>query len=101
MSDVKATWQGLVLARLNKHHRYPRSAMAQQRQGMPYIRFVIDREGRVLSATLERSSGFADLDREAVALPRRAQPIPKPPVDMRPGQATIELAVPVEFFLAR
>ncbi len=101
VSDVKPTWQGLVLARLNKHRRYPRSAMAQLQQGVPYIRFVMDREGRVLSATLERSSGFPDLDREAVALPRRAQPLPKPPVDMRPGQATIELVVPVEFFLAR
>ena len=50
-----------------------------------------------LTLQLERPSGFPDLDREAVALPKRAQPLPKPPDD-RPG-ATLELVVPVEFFL--
>ena len=99
--NAAETWEGKVLARLNQHRRYPRGAMAQRQQGVPYIRFVMDRDGRVLSATLERSSGFPDLDREAVALPSRAQPLPKPPADTRPGQATIELVVPVEFFLAR
>lgn len=97
--NAAETWEGKVLARLNQHRRYPRAAMAARQQGVPYIRFVIDREGKVLSATLERSSGFPDLDREAVALPRRAQPLPKPSADTRLGQATIELVVPVEFFL--
>lgn len=100
-SNAPDTWEGKVLAQLNKHRRYPRMAMARREQGVPYIRFVMDREGRVLSATLERSSGFPNLDREAVALPKRAQPLPKPPDDMRSGQATIEMVVPVEYFLRR
>jgi protein TonB len=91
------TWEGRVLAELNKHRRYPRTAQARRQQGVPYIRFVIDREGNVLSVRLERSSGVAVLDHEAVALPKRAQPLPKPPED-RPGD-TIELVAPVEFFL--
>jgi protein TonB len=92
------TWEGQVLAQLNRHRRYPRAAQARRQQGVPYIRFVIDREGNVLSVRLERSSGVAVLDREAVALPKRAQPLPKPPAD-RPG-ATIELVAPVEFLLS-
>ncbi|SFG34446.1 protein TonB [Novosphingobium sp. CF614] len=91
------TWEGRVLAALNKHRRYPRFAMARRQQGMPWVRFVIDRDGKVLSVSLERSSGFPDLDREALALPKRAQPLPKPPND-RQGD-TIELVAPVEFFL--
>jgi protein TonB len=89
------TWQGLLLAHLDKHKRYPRDAQFRRQQGVPYIRFVMDREGRVLSSVLERSSGFVSLDREAVDLPRRAQPLPKPPDDVE--GATIELVVPVEF----
>jgi TonB family protein len=73
--------------------------MVMRQQGVPYIRFVIDWEGNVLSVRLERSSGVAVLDREAVALPKRAQPLPKPPED-RPGD-TIELVAPVEFLLRR
>lgn len=96
-TNAPDTWEGRVLAQLNKHRRYPRIAQARRQQGVPYIRFVIDREGMVLSVHLERSSGIALLDREAVALPKRAQPLPKPPDD-RPGD-TIELVAPVEFLL--
>jgi protein TonB len=98
-SNAPDTWEGRVLAQLNKHRQYPRAAMARRQQGVPYIRFVMDRDGKVLSSRLERSSGFPDLDREAVALPRRASPLPKPPDD-KPGD-TLELVVPVEFFLTR
>lgn len=97
LSSGKTTWQGLVLGRLNQFKRYPGYAQSRRQQGVPYIRFVMDRGGRVLSSNLERSSGFRSLDDEAVRLPRRAQPLPKPPDDVR-GQ-TIELVVPVEFFV--
>lgn len=98
-SNGPDTWEGRVLAALNKHRRYPRISMMQRQQGVPYIRFVMDRDGRVLSIRLERSSGFPDLDREALALPKRASPLPKPPSD-KIG-ITLELVVPVEFLMRR
>lgn len=91
------TWQGLVLGRLNQFKRYPGEAQARRQQGVPWIRFVMDRDGKVLSVRLERASGYASLDREALALPRRAQPLPKPPDDVTGD--SVELVVPVEFFL--
>jgi periplasmic protein TonB len=96
-SNAPDTWQGQVLARLGKYRRYPFGAQSRHEQGVPYIRFVMDRDGKVLSSRLERSSGFSELDREAVALPKRAQPLPKPPADVTGD--TIELVVPVEFFM--
>lgn len=97
LSSGVPTWQGLVLGALNKVKRYPYAAQSRRQQGVPYIRFVMDRNGRVVSSRLERSSGFAMLDNEAVNLPRRAQPLPKPPADVTGD--TIELVVPVEFYL--
>ncbi|PEQ13990.1 energy transducer TonB [Novosphingobium sp. PC22D] len=97
VSDAKPTWEGRVLGALNKKKRYPSSAQRRREQGIPWIRFVMDREGKVLSVRLERSSGFRALDDEAVQLPKRAAPLPKPPDDVK-GQ-TIELVVPVEFFI--
>ncbi|WIW90363.1 TonB family protein (plasmid) [Sphingobium sp. V4] len=95
--NAKPTWEGQVLAALNKVRRYPREALFRKQQGVPFIRFVMDREGKVLSARLERSSGVPSLDAEAVGLPKRAQPLPKPPESVVGD--TIELIVPVEFFL--
>jgi protein TonB len=97
-SNAAATWQGRILAALYKVRRYPREAAFRRQQGVPYIRFTINRDGRVLSARLEQSSGSRSLDAEALSLPKRAQPLPKPPEDVR-GE-TIELVVPVEFFMA-
>ncbi|WIW90226.1 energy transducer TonB (plasmid) [Sphingobium sp. V4] len=96
-NNAPDSWEGRVLAQLNKHRRYPRAAMARRQQGVPYIRFIMDRSGKVLSSRLERSSGFPELDREAVALAKRASPFPAPPGDK--GGDTLELVVPVEFFL--
>ncbi|WP_434405905.1 energy transducer TonB family protein [Sphingobium sp. DN12] len=96
-SNAKPTWEGLVLGALNKVKRYPREAAFRRQQGVPYIRFVMNRDGKVLSVRLERSSGHSPLDDEAVSLPKRAQPLPKPPEEVK-GE-TIELVVPVEFFM--
>lgn len=57
----------------------------------------MDRNGSAISVRLERSSGAAALDDEALSLPRRAQPLPTPPKEVA-GDA-IELVVPVEFHI--
>ncbi|UAL10168.1 energy transducer TonB [Caulobacter segnis] len=94
-TNAPDSWQGRVLAQLDKHRRYPAAALVRRQQGVVYVRFTMDRQGKVLSARLEASSGFAMLDREAVSLPQRAAPLPKPPETV--AGEVIELVVPVEF----
>ena len=53
--------------------------------------------GRVLAFDIAKSSGAAALDQEARDLIRRAQPLPPLPVEF--GRETLDLVVPVEFFL--
>lgn len=90
------TWESRVLAHLEQRKRYPAEARARRLQGVAYVTFTMDRQGGVLSVKLERTSGHASLDREALSLVRRAQPLPEPPVDMTGD--SIVLTVPVEFF---
>ena len=97
-SDVKATWEGQVLARLEKYRRFPDGARLRRQQGVVHVRFRMDRPGRVLWSRVERSSGFGELDRAALDTLRRAQPLPAIPAG-RPDE--IELVVPVEFFIAQ
>ncbi|MGV1683495.1 energy transducer TonB [Sphingopyxis sp. NJF-3] len=96
-TDERPQWERLVLAALHRAKRYPRAARRNGDEGTSWIRFVIDRRGRVRSAALHRSSGIASLDREALALPARAQPLPRPPKTVTGSR--IELVVPIEFFL--
>ncbi len=98
-SKAIPAWQGLLLGRLERAKRFPESARFRRQQGMVLLRFTMDRAGTVVSARIEKSSGYEALDEETLALVRRAQPLPRPPAEV-PG-ATIELVVPVEFFLNR
>jgi protein TonB len=59
------------------------------------VAFVVDRSGRVLSSSLRQSSGDRALDAQAVALPRRASPVPPPPESERGN--TITVTTPVRF----
>ncbi|MEE4450827.1 energy transducer TonB [Novosphingobium resinovorum] len=98
-SNAPDSWEGRVLARLASRKRYPGTARARREQGVVWVRITMDRKGRVLSAVLAQGSGSAGLDREALALPRRADPLPEPPKER--GGETLDLVVPVEFMLPR
>ncbi len=95
--DAVPNWQASLLGRLEQFKRYPRSARLRRQQGVVYLRFTMDRRGKVLSARIDRSSGFDVLDKEALALVHRAQPLPPPPPAV-PGDP-IRLVVPVQFAL--
>lgn len=89
------TWQGALLARLEKFKRYPSEAQGNHQEGVAMLTFTIDRQGHVLSARLTGRSGYDLLDQETLALIQRADPLPVPP-DSVLGN-TIELTVPIEF----
>jgi protein TonB len=96
-SHAALNWQGLLLARLEQAKHYPMAAQERRQQGVVLLHFTMDRDGQVLTADIRKSSGYDLLDQEALALIRRAQPLPKPPPDVIGDP--IALAVPVEFFL--
>jgi protein TonB len=65
-----------------RNKRYPRAAQDQKQQGTASLSFVVDRNGRVLGASIARSSGFPLLDEEVLALVQRAQPLPPAPPEV-------------------
>src|SRR5690606_10718338 len=91
-----ATFQQRLLAHLERHKRYPRSAQLRRQEGVGYARFVLDRNGRVTGLRLERSSGHDILDREVLELIERAQPLPAFPPEL--VEERLDLVVPIQFF---
>lgn len=96
-AQAMQSWNAILLAHLSRYKHYPSSAKRRQHEGVAYLRFVMDREGRVLSARIKRSSSYALLDEEAKAMVKRAEPLPPPPPEV--SGERIVLVVPVEFFL--
>ena len=97
-SAVPASWQSRVLGHLGHFKRYPGDARQRKRAGAAWVRFQVDRDGKLLASELVTSSGTVLLDREALQVLQRAQPLPAPPVTLlRQGSVTVTL--PVSFKL--
>ncbi|CNE76535.1 ferrichrome ABC transporter substrate-binding protein [Yersinia kristensenii] len=92
----KASWQSEVLAHLSRYKRYPREALRYRLEGISHVRFVVDHQGKVLTAELLTSSGAKILDREAMTLISRAQPLPSPPAELL-HNGVIELIAPIAY----
>ena len=95
--QVKATYESLLLAHLERYKHYPVVAQRRREQGTAALRFTMDRGGHVLAYKLERSSGYNTLDDEVLGMIKRADPLPPIPPEFPAAQ--LELVVPIRFFL--
>jgi protein TonB len=96
-SEGRDSFLNRLLAQLNRYKQYPASARRGRIQGVVMVHFVMDADGRVLTAEIARSSGHQALDDEALALMARAQPLPALPADY--PTRTLNAIVPIEFSL--
>lgn len=98
-SDAEQAWESRILARLERNKRYPSQAQSAGQEDQVIVRIVLDRKGRLVSSAVKKSRNFALLDREVLDLARRASPYPAPPESVTGN--TVELVVPIEFFLKK
>lgn len=92
---IASSWESSVVRHLQNYKRYPSEALSRSEEGVVLLSFSLDRNGRVLAHHIVRSSGFADLDGEVMAMIMRAEPLPAFPPDMT--QAQLDLTVPIRF----
>ncbi len=74
----RASYAALVVAQIQAHRFYPDSARSRGEQGAVGVSFTIGPNGRVGSAAVLRSSGFAELDNAAREILRSISPPPPP-----------------------
>ena len=95
--ESRESYFGRLLAQLNRHKQYPRAARMARKQGVVLLHFVMDAQGRVSSFEIAKTSGYKELDNEALALIQRAQPLPPLPADY--PTRLLDAVVPIEFSL--
>jgi protein TonB len=94
---IEASWQTSLVRQLQRHKRYPAQAQSRDEEGVVLLSFSVDRTGHVLAHRIAKSSGYADLDDEVMAMIMRAEPLPPFPPSM--PQARLDLTVPIRFSL--
>jgi periplasmic protein TonB len=72
-------WKSQIARQLESKKRYPAAARSRREEGNVLIVFRLDRQGRLVSSRIVRSSGSATLDKAGLALVSHAQPFPPPP----------------------
>nr|WP_262940644.1 energy transducer TonB [Escherichia coli] len=77
---------------------HPGDARKRARTGTAVVTFTVNTEGTIVSSFLEISSGTFSLDREAIAVLERAQPLPKPPPEILEG-GLFKVKMPITFKL--
>lgn len=90
-NDPVGAWKTRLVAQLRSGLRYPQNVT---NGGEALVSFSMDREGKVTTASLARSSGSGELDAAALALFRDAS-LPAPPREVE-GEV-LSLTVPIRF----
>lgn len=90
---IKLTWHKALLSHLNRHKRYPTGG--GRRTAEASVSFTLDRRGHVVSCSIKRSAGHPAFDDEALAMMKRADPVPPPPPAI--ADEGLKFEVPVQF----
>jgi len=94
-SNAVPNWKSQLVARLERHKRYPSEAQSRGENGVAQLAFSIDRNGGVHNARIVRSSGSSALDRATLDLVERAAPLPPPPPEL--GTTQVAIVVPIRY----
>ena len=81
---------------IKRHLRYPARAERRGQAGRAEVILTIDRQGRLLDSRIVRGSGNAELDEEALAVLKRAEPFFRLPPPSARGDR-LDLNVTVNF----
>lgn len=95
--NAEASYYAALLAWLERHKEYPRRAQLRRMEGVAHLRFTIDGQGRVTGHRIERSSGHDTLDDAVERMIAKASPLP--PIPAALGKDSLDVVVPIQFFL--
>jgi protein TonB len=84
---------------LDRYKEYPRIAELRGWEGSVTMRLRVAPSGRLIEAQVYKSSGFAALDQQAVAMVSKAGVLPVPPEGL--DAAEVPVLVPINFHLER
>ncbi len=95
--EILKRYEQVLSLWVNKHLIYPDQAKLQSLSGQAVVRIVIDRNGRVLSTTLEKPTQHTILNMAAMEMVKRANPVPSVPGNYPNKRLSLEFLIPINF----
>ena len=91
------SYSAILTKAIAKQKKYPRIAQMRGWQGEIIIDLEIDGKGNLINSKIKQKSGFKILDKEGMAMIKRASPFPKPPKELE--SKIFNVIVPISFKL--
>ena len=88
-------WMHAVTERVRQFFTYPAAALAVRRTGLVMVHFAVRRNGEIERLGISKSSGDQELDKAAMDIMQRAQPLP--PIPDRMHTDRVEGEMPINF----
>lgn len=95
---LRSSYQSTLFAHVLRYRYYPEEARPERLRGVVRVQFALSRDGRIMTAWVETSSGHMLLDEAALEALRRAQPLPAIPAEL-PDE--IEVLLPFDYLPPR
>jgi protein TonB len=92
--EPQSSYEATLRAHLSNFFFYPDAARSAGLHGTVQVRLNLSRDGRVLGAWVQQSSGETVLDAAALEVIRRAQPLPAIPRDL---PDSLDVYLPLEY----
>jgi len=92
-TNIVEAWKKKISIQLVSKKEFPPGATGQS--GTAKVKFVIDRQGKLISRELVETTGSELLDAAALRMIERAEPFPEPPAEVRDDRFTF--TVPITF----
>lgn len=96
-AEIKSNYEQIVSLWIKKFQVYPEDARQKGYVGTPIIRVRFDRRGNIRRSFIEATSGYEEIDRAALEMVNRANPVPAVPDDYPNGDELLEFRLPVTF----
>ncbi len=94
--EVISKYEQLLSGWIDRHKIYPAAALKDGMEGKVVLRLRIRRNGEVIRAAIERSSGYVLLDQAVLETVTRSAAMPAVPSEY-PGGAQLEFLIPIRF----
>jgi TonB family protein len=96
-NQTKDEYVKLVSSLISNNKEYPTKSQKEGHEGKTIVDIQIDPSGKILSEKIQTSSGYEELDNEAIEMIKKSNPLPAPPIEISKKQ--IIISVPISFKL--
>ena len=95
VASFDAVWMRAVSERVRQFFYYPAAALAVRKTGLVMVHFGVRHDGQIEKLQISKSSGDEGLDKAAIDIVQKAQPLP--PIPDRMHTDRVDGVLPINF----